>query len=206
MQLKQWELYWEAIFLFKPKKKEKWKRGRSVGGFSLWNPGKLWCTKRTWQSPRLVDWGGLINGGYCQGGLAFVLNTERHQPSKYSTSHNNRLCAVSLRKQTCSLSIGLQSIHQWLALNTTQVYVITDTWNLNIILKQLEQQKTPGGFCFPFALKHPSFPNQNAREQPSLAHAWEGRAALLDFWHVAASVTPPRTGTIPCQNLPSSSC
>lgn len=32
-----------------------------------------------------------------------MLDTERHQPSKYSAFYNNRLCAVSLRKQMCSL-------------------------------------------------------------------------------------------------------
>lgn len=32
-----------------------------------------------------------------------MLSAERHQPAKYSALYNNRLCAVTLRKQMCSL-------------------------------------------------------------------------------------------------------
>lgn len=79
MQLKQWELYWEAVFPFKPNKmkmKEQEIGGRFFSVESWHNPG---VQRETFRSPRLAGWGSLINGGYCRGGLAFVLNTERHQ-------------------------------------------------------------------------------------------------------------------------------
>lgn len=58
-----------------------------------------------------------------------MLNTERHQPSKYSALYNNRLCAVSLRKQMCCLLYKIIE-HPSLAgikYHATLVYVISDT-------------------------------------------------------------------------------
>lgn len=114
-----------------------------------------------------MGWGGLINEGYCQGGLAFMLHAERHQPSKYSALYNNRLCAVSLRKQMCSLlyKITEHPSRAGIKYRGTPVYVISNTRNPNIILKGLEQQQHPKGVdvcisfrfeaAFPSGPKHP---------------------------------------------------
>lgn len=76
-----------------------------------------------------------------------MLRAERHQPLKYSALYNNRLCAVSLRKQMCSLLYKITE-HPSLAgikYRGTPVYVISNTRNPNIILKGLEQQQHPKG-------------------------------------------------------------
>jgi len=96
-----------------------------------------------------------------------MLNTERHQPLKYSALYNNRSCAVSLRKQMCSLLHKIIE-HPSLAgmkYHTTAAYVISNTWNLNIVLKELEQQQKKRSGCsyFPFALKRPFSPRRGPR-------------------------------------------